>query len=343
MRTRPGDKAVIRRASSAAGRTLLACLSLAAGLTSGPLSAQDAKKYPEKPITIVVPFATGGTTDNLTRAIGQRLGERWGVTVVVEAKPGAGGNIGAAHVARAAPDGYTLLMGSIGTHAINPGLYKTMPYDAQKSFSPITRTAVVPNALIVPRNAPYDTVAELVAYGKAHPGRLTFASSGYGSSLHMAGETFKLITGVDMVHVPYKGNAPAMVDLLGGQISMIFDNLPSALPNVKNGSLKVLAVTSSERSDQLPDVPTLSRELGVPGYEVVSWFGLWAPAGTPSDIVDKINKAVVDILRTPQMVAQIRGWGAIPHPESPAEFDAFIRSEGKRWAGVVREANLKVE
>lgn len=331
-------------ATRASITTLLASLGLAAGLASGTALAQGtSKSFPEKPVTIVVPFAAGGSTDVMTRIIGKRLSERWGVPVLVENKPGAGGNIGAAYVAHSAADGYTLLMGSIGTNAINSALYKNMPYDPEKSFSPITRTVIVPNVLVVPKTAPYNTVGELIAYGKANPGKLSFASSGYGSSLYMAGETFSSITGVKMMHVPYKGDAPAVVDLLGGRVSMIFDNLPSVLQNVKAGALKALAVTSLERSKQLPNVPTLERELNVPGYEVVSWFGLLAPAGTPDEIVAKINKDAVEVLRNPQVVAQLQGLGSIPHPESSAKFAAFIHAERTRWADVVRRANLKIQ
>ncbi len=298
--------------------------------------------YPTKPILINVPFSAGGTTDLLARAIGQQLGQKWGVSVVIENKPGAGGNIGTAQVARAAPDGYTILMGTIGTHAINPSLYKDMPYDAVKDFAPITRVAMVPNALVVRKDAPYDTVQELIAYGKANPGKLNFGSSGFGSTLHMSGETFKMMTGVQMVHVPYKGSSPAVADLLGGQISMIFDNLPSALPHIKAGRLKALGVTSSERAEQLPDVPTIS-EAGVDGYAVMSWFGLWAPKDTPPKIVKKLNEAVVEILNEPEMQITIRSQGAIPHPETPEEFAEFIGSETKKWSDVVRSANLTIQ
>jgi len=326
------------------GRTvgLVAAFSLSWLAVPAALAAESAQAYPSKPITIIVPFTAGGTTDILARGIGQKLGERWKTSVVVENKPGAGGNIGSAQVARATPDGYMLVMGTIGTHAINPSLYKDMPYDAIKDFAPITRAAMVPNALVVPAAAPYDDVKALIAYGKANPGKLTFGSSGHGSTLHMSGETFKIMTGVDMVHVPYKGSSPAVADLLGGQISMIFDNLPSALPHIKSGRLKVLALTSAQRSDQLPDVPTMAQA-GVPGYDVVSWFGLWAPARTPPDIVAKINQAVVDIINTPEMQKQIRDQGALPNPESPDAFAAFIAAEGKKWADVVRSANLVVQ
>ncbi len=325
-------------------RTAKLLLGCSLGVLAVPiaLAAETAQSYPSKPITIIVPFSAGGTTDILARSIGQKLGERWKTSVVVENKPGAGGNIGTAQVARSAPDGYTLVMGTIGTHAINPSLYKDMPYDAIKGFAPISRAAMVPNALVVPSAAPYDTVQALIAYGKANPGKLTFGSSGHGSTLQMSGETFKVMTGVDMQHVPYKGSSPAVADLLGGQISMIFDNLPSALPHIKSGRLKVLAVTSAQRSEQLPDVPTVAQA-GVPGYEVMSWFGLWAPAGTPPDIVAKLNQAVVEIIQMPDMQKQIRDQGALPHPESPAEFAAFIAAEGKKWADVVRNANLAIQ
>lgn len=324
-----------------ASALLLGC-SLGGLAASKARAAESAQSYPSKPITIIVPFSAGGTTDILARSIGQKLGERWKTSVVVENKTGAGGNIGTAQVARSAPDGYTLVMGTIGTHAINPSLYKDMPYDAIKSFAPISRAAMVPNALVVPTAAPYDTVQALIAYGRANPGKLTFGSSGHGSTLHMSGETFKVMTGVDMQHVPYKGSSPAVADLIGGQISMIFDNLPSALPHIKSGRLKVLAVTSAQRSDQLPDVPTVAQA-GVPGFEVMSWFGLWAPAGTPTDIVAKLNQAVVEIINTPDMQKQIRDQGALPHPETPAEFAAFIAAEGIKWADVVRNAKLAIQ
>jgi len=339
-------RAGARTAQGQGGRRLaaaLAGLAAAAALAApGAAGAQQAGGYPNRPITIVVPFSAGGTTDILARTIGQQLGERWSVPVVVENRTGAGGNIGTATVARAAPDGYTLVLGTIGTHAINPSLYKQMPYDATRDFAPITRIAMVPNALVVNKDAPYGTVQEMIAWGKANPGKLTFGSSGHGSTLHLSGETFKLLTGVDMAHIPYKGSSPAVADLLGGQISMIFDNLPSALPHVKAGRLKALGVTSAVRVEQLPDTPTIA-EAGVAGYEVVSWFGLWAPAGTPPEVVGKLNKEVVDIIRTPAMQSQIREQGALPHPETPAQFGEFIESETRKWSDVVRRANLSIE
>ena len=302
--------------------------------------AEDASSFPSKPITIVVPFSAGGTTDILARLIGQKMTERWKVAVVVDNKLGAGGNIGTAQVARSAPDGYTLVMGTIGTHAINPSLYASMPYDALKDFAPITRAAMVPNVLVVNPSSPFNTVKELIDYGKANPGKLTFGSSGHGSTLQLSGELFKMLAHVDMVHVPYKGSAPAVADLLGNQITMIFDNLPSSLPHVKAGKLKALGVTSSARVAQLPDVPTLA-EAGVPDYEIMSWFGLWAPAKTPRPIVDKLNQAIVEILNTPELQQKISEQGAIPSPETPAQFERFIRAETEKWNKVVTAAKLQ--
>ncbi|QIL74165.1 tripartite tricarboxylate transporter substrate binding protein (plasmid) [Diaphorobacter sp. HDW4B] len=302
--------------------------------------AEDASSFPSKPITIMVPFSAGGTTDILARLIGQKLTERWKVAVVVDNKLGAGGNIGSAQVARSTPDGYTLVMGTIGTHAINPSLYASMPYDALKDFAPITRTAMVPNVLVVNPASPFNNVKEMIDYAKANPGKLTFGSSGHGSTLQLSGELFKMMAQVDMVHVPYKGSSPAVADLLGNQITMIFDNMPSSLPHVKAGKLKALGVTSSTRVSQLPDAPTLS-EAGVPGYEVMSWFGLWAPAKTPQPIVEKLNHAIVEILKSPEVQQKISEQGAVPTPETPAEFDRFIRAETDKWSKVVKAAKLQ--
>ena len=329
--------------SAGASRRRFMAGAAAAALLAGVLPsamAESASSFPSKPITIIVPFSAGGTTDILARLIGQKLTERWKVAVVVDNKLGAGGNIGTAQVARSAPDGYTLVMGTIGTHAINPSLYASMPYDALKDFAPITRTAMVPNVLVVNPASPFNTVKEMIDYGKANPGKLTFGSSGHGSTLQLSGELFKMMAQVDMVHVPYKGSAPAVADLLGNQITMIFDNMPSSLPHVKAGKLKALAVTSSTRVAQLPDVPTLS-EAGVPGYEVMSWFGLWAPAKTPQPIVEKLNQEIVEILKAPDVQQKISEQGAIPSPESPADFDRFIRAETEKWNKVVKAAKLQ--
>src|SRR5438034_5972010 len=236
--------------------------------------------YPTKPVRLVVPFPAGGTTDLLARAAAQKLSEAWGQQVIVDNRPGAAGNIGAELVAKAAPDGYTLLMGTVGTHAINASLYAKMPYDHVKDFAPVILVAGVPNVLVVNPSLPVHSVQELIAYAKANPGKLNFASSGSGTSIHLSGELFKVMTGVQMTHVPYKGSAPALQDLLGGQVQLMFDNLPPSLPQIKAGRLRALAVTSATRAPALPDVPTVA-EAGLPGFEASSWFGVLAPAGTP--------------------------------------------------------------
>jgi len=304
--------------------------------------AQTADNYPNRPITMVVAFPAAGTTDILARLIGQKLTDKFKQTVVVENRPGAGGNIGTAFVAKAAPDGYTIMMGTIGTQSINPSLYKKMPYDAAKDFVPITRAAMVPNLLVVNKDAPYNTLAEMMAYGKANPGKLTYGSSGNGTTLHLSGELFNLMSGSKITHIPYKGSTPAVADLMGGQISMIFDNMPSVIQQVKSGRLKALAVTSAQRNPQLPEIPTI-QEVGVAGYEVWSWFGLLAPAATPKPIVDKLNASIVDIIKQPDVQAKIIELGAVPVPETSAEFGAFIDAETLKWAKVIKEANIGMD
>ena len=301
-----------------------------------------AEAYPSKPITMIVPFPAGGTTDILARAIGQELFKTLGQQVIVDNRPGAGGNIGSALVAKAAPDGYTLLMGTVGTHAINASLYAKMPYDTVKDFAPITQVAAVPNILVVNPTLPVKSVKELIAYAKANPGKLNFASSGNGTSIHLSGELFKTMAGVDMTHIPYKGSAPALTDLLGGQVNLMFDNMPSALPHVKAGKLRALAVTSGKRSPAAPDLPTI-EEAGVPGYEASSWFGVLAPAGTPPDIVNKLNAEIVRILKTPEMKERLSSQGAEPVGSSPGEFAAHIKAEMAKWAKVVKESGARVD
>lgn len=313
------------------------------GLTVGASAlAQTADNYPNRSITMVVAFPAAGTTDILARLIGQKLTDKFKQTVVVENRPGAGGNIGTAFVAKAPPDGYTIMMGTIGTQSINPSLYKKMPYDAAKDFVPITRAAMVPNLLVVNKDAPFNTLPEMIAYGKANPGKLTYGSSGNGTTLHLSGELFNLMSGSKITHIPYKGSTPAVADLMGGQISMIFDNMPSVIQQVKSGRLKALAVTSAQRNAQLPEIPTI-QELGVAGYEVWSWFGLLAPAATPKPIVDKLNATIVGILKQPDVQAKIIELGAVPVPETSAEFGAFIEAETLKWAKVIKEAKIGMD
>jgi len=326
-----------------ARRALVASVALAGLAAALPAQAQSpAANYPNKPITIVVPFAAGGTTDILARLVGQYLGTELGQPVLVDNRLGAGGNIGGQVAARAPADGYTLFMGTVGTHAINQSLYKKMPFDPIKDFAPISRVANVPNLLVANPQQPYKNVQELIAYARANPGKVNFGSSGNGSSIHLSGELFKLMTKTDMVHVPYKGSAPAMNDLLGNQIAIMFDNMPSAIQHVRSGKLRPLAVTTAKRSPELPDVPTIA-EAGVPGYEATSWFGLLAPAATPADIVNKIDAALIKVYANPELRKKIADQGAEPVVEKPAEFAAFIKAETAKWGKVVQASGATVD
>ena len=307
-----------------------------------PLVYAQAGSYPTKPIRLVVPFPPGGATDILARAIGQRFSEVLGQPVIVDNRPGAGGNIGSELVAKAAPDGYTLLMGTVGTHAINPSLYAKMPYDHVKDFAPVILVAGVPNVLVVHPSVPARTVGEFIAYAKANPGKLNFASSGSGTSIHLAGELFKVMAGVQMTHIPYKGSAPAIQDLLGGQVQLMFDNLPSALPQIKAGKLRALAVTSANRTPALPDVPTVA-EAGLAGFEASSWFGVLAPAGTPPATIARLNAEGVKWLATPEAKERMHNLGANAAGGTPEDFAAHIRAETVKWARVVKDSGAKAE
>ncbi|MET0345632.1 MAG: tripartite tricarboxylate transporter substrate binding protein [Casimicrobiaceae bacterium] len=317
-------------------------LVLAAAAAAFAPAASTQTPYPTKPVRVVVPFPAGGTTDLLARAASQKLSETWGQQALVDNRPGAGGNIGAELVAKAAPDGYTLLMGTVGTHAINASLYPKMPYDHVKDFAPVILVAGVPNVLVVHPSLPVNSVQELIAYAKANPGKLNFASSGSGTSIHLSGELFKVMTGVQMTHIPYKGSAPALTDLVGGQVQLMFDNLPSSLAFIKAGKLRALAVTSAQRSPALPDVPTVA-ESGVPGFEASSWFGLLAPAGTPRDIVTKINADTQKWLASPDAKDKLAAQGAAAAGGSPEDFAKHIQAETAKWARVVKESGAKVE
>jgi len=319
-------------------RVLATGVALAAALGTVGLAgtAHAQAKYPTKPITLIVPFSAGGTTDILARIVGLQLGKALGQPVVVDNRPGAGGNIGASLAAKAAPDGYTLFMGTIGTHAINQSLYSKLPYDPVKDFAPISRVAMVPNIVVA------NPKVELIAYVKAKPDKLSYGSSGSGSSMHLSGELFNSMTGLHIQHIPYKGSAPAVNDLLGGQIGLMFDNLPSSFQHVKAGKLRALAVTSPQRSPALPNVPTVA-ESGVPGYEATSWFALYTTAGTPQPIVDRLNAEVVKILAMPEVRKQMADQGAEPHPEKPAELAAFMKSETAKWAKVVKASGATVD
>lgn len=303
--------------------------------------------WPSKPVRIVVPFAPGGTTDILARVLAPELTKVFGQPFVVDNKAGAGGNIGAEIVAKSAGDGYTLLMGTVGTHGINKSLYSKLPYDPQKDFAPVTLVAGVPNVMVMNTKRAQElgiaSVADFVRYAKANPGRLNMASSGNGTSIHLAGELFKSRTGVFMTHIPYRGSGPAMKDMIGGQMDVMFDNLPSAMPHIQSGSLKAFAVTSAVRSAALPDLPTVAEAGALPGFEASSWFGLLAPAGTPPDIVNRLQQETAKALALPAVKERLLAQGAIPGGQSPAEFARQIDSEITKWAAVVKASGAKVD
>ena len=313
------------------------------------LPARSQSAWPTKAVRIVVPFAAGGTTDILARALAPELQRAFGQPFVVDNKPGAGGNTGAAEVAKSPPDGYTILMGTVGTHAINPALYPKMPYDSVKDFVPITLVAGVPNVLVMNPGAAQkygvNTVADFVRAARANPGRMNMASSGNGTSIHLAGELFKSMTGTFMLHIPYRGSGPALIDLIGGSMDLMFDNLPSALPHIKSGKLKALAVTSAVRSSALLDVPTVAEAGGaqLKGYEASSWFGLLAPAGTAADTVARVQAETAKALASAVLKERLQAQGAIPSGNTPAEFARFIEGESRKWAQVVKVSGAKVD
>jgi tripartite-type tricarboxylate transporter receptor subunit TctC len=303
--------------------------------------------WPNKPVKIVVPFTPGGTTDILARAVAPDLSKAFGQQFVVENKGGAGGNLGAEIVAKSAGDGYTLLMGTVGTHGINRALYAKLPYDPFKDFAPVTLVAGVPNVMVINAEKAaankINTVNDFIKYAKANPGKLNMASSGNGTSIHLAGELFKSMTGTFMTHIPYRGSGPALLDLAAGNMDVMFDNLPSAMQLIKGGKIKALAVTSAQRSAALPDVPTVEEAAGLKGFEASSWFGLLAPAGTPPDVVSRIQQEVAKSLATPAMKERLATLGAIPSGNTPAQFAALIESEHKKWAEVVKASGAKVD
>jgi len=314
-------------------------LGLALAMAASPAAAQT---WPTKPIKWVVPFAPGGTTDILARTIGEKLGVALGQPVIVENKPGAGGGLGADFVAKSAPDGYTILGGTISTNAINASLYKDLPYDPVKDFVPVTLIARVPNMLVVNNDVPVKTVAELIALIKKNPGKYTFASSGNGTSQHLSGELFKSMAGVDMQHIPYKGSPPALQDVMGGSVTMTFDNITTAWPLAKGGKLRALGVTTAKRSPAAPDVPTLA-EAGVVGYEIGSWQGVFAPAGTPPAIVKRLNSEIVKIINLPDVQEKLLLLGAEPVGNSSEDFTVFVKAEVIKWGDVVKKSGAKVD
>jgi len=314
-----------------------------AGLALASFAAlAHAQAWPSKPIKWIVPFAPGGTTDILARTVAEKLAPVLGQPVVIENKPGAGGGVGAEFTAKAAPDGYTIMGGTISTHAINASLYNKLPYDPVKDFVAITLIARVPNMLVVNPAIPASNVKELIALLKANPGKYSFASSGNGTSQHLSGELFKSMAGLEMQHIPYKGSPPALQDVMGGQVAMTFDNITTAWPLAKAGKLRALAVTTATRSAIAPDVPTLA-ESGLPGFEVGSWQGVFAPAGTPPEIVKRLNVEIVKILNLPDVKEKLTGLGAEPVGNSSEEFSAMVKAEVVKWADVVKKSGARVD
>lgn len=319
-------------------RIAMALAALGAALVTSVALAQ---AYPAKTITLVVPFPPGGTTDVLARSIGQKLSESWGQSVIVDNRPGAGATIGAAQVAKAPADGYTLLMGAVH-HTIATSIYSKLTYDFQKDLAPVTIVAMVPNILCVNPGVPAKSVKELVAFGKANPGKLSYGSNGQGTAQHLIGEQFSALTGVDMLHIPYKGSGPLTSDLIAGQVSMSFDTITPVLPQIKAGKLRPLAVTTAARSPALPEVPTLA-ESGLAGFDQGTWFGVLAPAATPKEIVGKLNAEIVRILKLPDIQKRFAEIGAQPVGNSPAEMAATIKKDTEKYAVLVKKANVKID
>jgi tripartite-type tricarboxylate transporter receptor subunit TctC len=318
--------------------TVVGALLAALALGVAPALAE----YPDQPIRLVVPFPAGGGADNLARMIMPRVEKILGQPIVIDNRPGAGGNIGAELVARAAPDGYTLLYGTNGTHAINKSLYSKLPFDPINDFTPVSRMTQIAAMLVVNPAFRVDSVKDLIAYAKAHPGEVNFGSAGNGTTSHLAAVLLASMTGIDIVHVPYRGGAAAMVGLISGQVQFMIDVMPNALPQVRGGKVRGIAVTTAHRSPAAPEFPTIA-ESGVPGFEVSAWDGILAPAGTPAAIVDKLNAAIRQALEDPQLVEQLRASGAQPVAGTPDDFARHIAAESEKWAAVVKRSGAKVD
>lgn len=328
----------LRRALPSVGASLL----LAGGLLGMPAGALADDNWPQRPISYVVPFTPGGATDMIGRLYSQSIGNSLGETIVVENKPGTGGSLGSAQVARAKPDGYTLVGGTISSHSINVSIYPDIGYDPVESFSPIILTGTLPNVLVVRTDSPLNSVEELIAAAKVAPENLSVGSSGVGSSQHMAAELFGSMVDAKLLHVPYKGSAPSLQALVGGEIDLLFDNLTTALPLIEAGRLKALAVTSKQPDPALPGIQPLDQ-LGLPGYDVVSWQATFAPAGTPQPVIDKLYKAMHATLQKPEVQERLKGVGLTVSGAGPEELHAFQKAEVAKWAKVAREANIKAQ
>ena len=313
----------------------------ATGLALCAFNAMAADAYPSKPIKWVVPFPPGGAMDTMARTLGAKLSASMKQPVVIENRPGAGGAIGSGMVAKAAPDGHTMMIVSIG-HAVNPSIYPKLPYDAAKDFAPVSLVGIVPNLLVANPSVKANNIKELVALAKAQPGKLTYASAGNGTTVHLAAELFNSMAGVDIMHVPYKGSAPAVSDLMGGQVDIMFDSLSSAKPYVESGKLKALAVTTAKRSSAFPNVPTVA-ESGIPNYELSGWYAVFVPAKTPKPVVDRLHTELVKALKEADVRARFALIGAEPVGSTPEELANTLKAETARWAAVVRERNIKAD
>ena len=320
-------------------KALLRLVALLAALAIASAFPQD---WPAKPIHFIVPYPAGGPVDAVARLLGPKVGESLRQPVIVENKPGAGGNIGADFVAKAPADGYTILMGAVATHAINPTLYPSIPYDAARDFAPITQVAATPNVLVVNPSVPAKSVKELVDYARKNPGRLNFGSGSTGSAGHLAGELMKAMAGIDMTHVPYKGAAPAMQDLVAGRLDLMFDNLASARGQIRAGTVRALAVTTAGRSPLAPELPTVG-ESGLPGFDISTWFGVFAPAKTPVPVVQRLHDAFVAALALPEVRDRMLTLGAEPVSSTPQEFAAYIDAEAKKYARLVKASGAKAD
>jgi tripartite-type tricarboxylate transporter receptor subunit TctC len=307
-----------------------------------PAAAVYAQKFPSKPIRIIVAYTPAGTTDILARAVGQKMSETWGQPVIVDNRPGANGNIGTEVAARAVPDGHSLVMATAGSHGINVSLYRKLNWHPVNDFVPVSLTAMVPNILVVNNSLPVKNVREFIAHVKANPGKLSYGSPGNGSTAHLSMELFKTMTGSNIVHIPYKGSAGVLADVMGGQIAVTIDNMPPYVPQVRAGKIRALAVSTAKRSSALPDLPTIA-EAGVQGYEAGAWFGLLAPAGTPKAIVAQLSAESARILKLPDISKRISELGAEPVGSTPEQFAELIKTEIAKWAKVIKDANVELQ
>ena len=322
-------------------RAFVGALAAAIGILGALATSANAQEWPAKQVNLIVPFSAGGTTDLFGRLLAQHMHAKFGQPFIVENRAGAGGNLGAGAVAKAAPDGYTFLVGTVSTHAINPFLYSKLPYDTVKDFQPVSLIARLPNILVVHPSLPANNVQELIAHLKANPDKLSYGSSGAGTSIHLAAELFKIKTGTTMTHVPFRSSGDIMNNLTGGHINLAFDNITLAWPQVKAGRLRALAVSSTERSAIAPDVPTVAD--AIPGFEATSWHGVFAPAGTPKPIVDKMAAEMKRILELPDVKEKLFELGAVASPMAPADFVTFIEGERTKWAEVVKASGARID